>query len=115
MFIIDFNLYIYRKEYEQMWYQLRQKTHHMHCAHTHTIEVCLDGVGKLLLFGGYSSCTAWPCGPVASVMGLINGALLTKGGLFRPRRRHVLLPLNTTVMVCLGSAMIKHHYMDTKL
>lgn len=76
------------------------------------MEVCLDGVGKLFLFGGYSS---WPCGPVASVMGLINGALLTKGGLFRPRRRHVILPLNTTVMVCLGSAMIKHHYMATKL
>ncbi len=41
---------------------------HTHKQTTHTIEVCLDGVGKLFLFGGYLSCTAWPCGPVASVM-----------------------------------------------
>lgn len=91
---------------------------HMYCCartHTHTIEVCLDGVGKLFLFGGYLSCTAWPCGPVASVMALINGALLTKGGLFRPRRRHVMLPLNTAVMGCLRNTVIKHHYMLTKL
>lgn len=75
--------------------------HMYHCARTHTTEVCLDRVGKLFLFEGYLSCTAWPCGPVASVMALINGALLTKGGLFRPRRRHVMLPLNTAVMGCL--------------